>query len=131
MVKGPVWVSGLLAAQLRYVLLELFADLGRRFLELGVVDRLHGGNWVDCRHLDSSIGKLLHDHIARQHGADLVFQLERFIGELWIARAKYAVLAKRYADLLAQSPLHVDLRDDAKAFGLESGDSPRNGIVKR
>ncbi len=82
-------------------------------------------------HLNTTAFGFLHDHIARQHGADLVFQLERFIGKLWIARAKYAVLAKRYADLLAQSPLHVDLRDDAKAFGLESGDSPRNGIVKQ
>ena len=85
---------------------------------------------IDRGHLDATVGKLLHNHIAGQHGADLVFQLQRLVGELGIAGAEDPILAERYADLLAQRLLHVDLGDDAESFLFQRGHRASDSILE-
>ena len=59
----------------------------RRFFQARVVDGLHRGNGINGGDLGSIAAEFLDDDIARQHGADLVLQLQRLMRELWIARA--------------------------------------------
>ena len=108
---------------------QLLADLLGRLLEPRIVDRHHRGDGIDRRHLDLAVGRFLHDDVARQHGADLVLELERLVSELGIAGAQDAIPAEIGADLVLQGVLDVDLGEDAEAFLLEarlrSGAPPR------
>ena len=61
---------------------NLFRDLG----QARSFDRLHRGNRIDRRDLDSAVSVLLHDEIAGKHRADLVFEHKRAVRELRVAR---------------------------------------------
>ena len=119
-----------LTPQLRYDALELLANLGGRLFKGWIVDRQHRCNRIDRGHLDATVGKLLHDHITRQHGPDLVFQLKRFVCELGIAGAEDPIFAVSYADLLAKRLLHVDLGNDAESFRFQRGDRAGDSIIE-
>ena len=48
---------------------------------------LHGDRRVDGGDLDPAAAEVLHDHVARQHGSDLVVGGQRLVGERRIAGA--------------------------------------------
>ena len=73
---------------------------------------------------------LLHDDIARKHGADLVLELERAISELWVASSENPVGTKILAELRLHGRRDVDIGEDAKAFVLQRFDHPGDGLIE-
>jgi hypothetical protein len=106
----------MLSPQLHNDAPELFTNLGRRLFEPRIFDCLHRGDRIDRSDLDGAVSELLHDHVARKHGADLVLQDERFVSQLRIAGAEDPVPLEYHADLFVQRLLHIDVGEDAEAF---------------
>jgi hypothetical protein len=66
--------------------------------QLGIADRRHRSHGVHRGHLDCAVGVLLHDHVAGQHGPDLVFRLQRAVGEGRIAGAENQIRVEVHVD---------------------------------
>ncbi len=95
----------------------LAGDLG----QLRVVDRLHRGERIDGGDLHLSV-ELLHDDVARQHGADLVLCQQGSVGERRVAGAEDAVGTEGLAELLLEGLSDVDVGQDAETSFVELGD---------
>jgi hypothetical protein len=72
----------------------------RRLLEARIIDRLHRCDRINGSNLGLITGNLLDDHIARQHYADLVFELQCFVRQLRIAGSENTVIAEINVNLL-------------------------------
>ena len=79
---------------------------------------MHRCDRIDRGNLDAALG-LLHNDVAREHRADLVFQTERFVRQRRITSAQDQVRAKLDADLVPKRLLDIDLADNAEAFALK------------
>ena len=73
-----------------------------RLFQARIFDRRHRGNGIDHGNLHFAARELLDDNIAGKHGSDLVFELKRLMGKLWVAGPKDAVVAKLDPELLAE-----------------------------
>ena len=62
-----------------------------------------------------------HDHVAREQQADVGHRCDRLVCERWIAGTEDAVRRHVDAQLLLHRVLHVDVAQDAEAFGFQSG----------
>ena len=85
---------------------------------------------INRRHLDLTARSGLHNHVAGKHGSDLVFELQRFMGECRIACSEDTIRPKVHVDLLLECLLNVDFGNDAKALAFESLCRPLNDLIK-
>ena len=69
--------------------------------------------------------------ITGQHQPDLVFHLQRLMGQAWIARPKNCVRPEIDVDLRLECLLDIDPADDTKPFGFKGSFGARNGIIER
>jgi hypothetical protein len=74
---------------------------------------------------------LLHDDIARQHGADLGLELEGVVRQLRVASPEDSVGTKVLAQLRLQRGAHVDVRKHPEALALQHLTDPRNRLIER
>ena len=95
------------------------AHFSRDLVEIRVGDGLHRCGRIHRRHLDRTV-LLLHHDVAGQHGAHLVLELERAMGERWIASLEDLVWTEVDAQLLRQRGADVDLGEDTEALVGES-----------
>jgi len=98
--------------------------------KLRVVDRLHRGDGIDRGDLHLSAFTLLHDHVAGQHGADLVLRLQGPVGHLRIAGAKDAVGAEIHVELLLQRGLHINVAQHTETVALQRFGGRADGGIK-
>jgi hypothetical protein len=84
---------------------QLLPDCAGQFAKLWVADGLHGRDRIDGRDLHPAAVKLLNDDVAGQHGPDLVFVLQRLMGEFRVAGAQDQVGVEIDVELLFQVAL--------------------------
>jgi SAM-dependent methyltransferase len=105
-------------------------DFSRDFRERWVADTLHRGARVDRGNFGAAGRRLLDDHVAGQHHADLVFGGQRLMGERRIAGSEDAILTEFDTEFLLHRRGHVDIGQHAEALALERRDDFGNGLVK-
>jgi hypothetical protein len=105
-------------------------DLLRHLSEAGIVNCLHGGDWIDGGNLNAAALILLHDDVAGQHGPDLVLKLQSAICELRVASAENPIGAKILAELRLERGSDVDIREDAETLALQRVDHARNCLIE-
>ncbi len=110
---------------------ELFADLTRYLLQRWIIDSLHGCHRIDRRHLHLTLPGFLHDYIARQHGADFIFRLQRLVRQRRIASAEYFIGSEIHIEFLFQFGLDIDFRQNTEALFFKGLLCPGNGVRKR
>src|SRR5664280_2569491 len=113
-----------------YDLLEQLPHLTGDLTELRIVDRAHRRHRIDGGNLHRSSVALLHDHVAGQHGPDLVLVREGLVGELRVACSQNEIRPEIDTDLLVQGILHIDLGEDPKAVLLQGVGCGRNRSIK-
>ena len=91
------------------------------------MDCLHRCDRINGSDLGTILTDFLNDDVARQHSADLVFKLKRFVGEPRIACPNDTIVAETDPKLFLEGPFHIDLRDDAKAATLVPTCRPKAG----
>ena len=111
-------------------LFEALTNFLGRFFQKWVVNRQHGGHGIDRRDFDGVASRILNDDIAREHGSNLVFELERVMGKSGIASAKDAIVAKLDPQLFLEGFLDVDLGDDAETLLLQGFRRPADRVVE-
>ena len=76
------------------------SDPLRLCAKLLVLDRGHRRDGIDSRNLDLAVVSLLNHDVAGEHRPDLVFQRQRLVGELGVARAEDEIWPEVSSDLL-------------------------------
>ena len=95
-----------------------------------IVDGLHGSDGVDGGDLGPALADVLDHHVARQHGADLVLDLQRQKGERRIAGAQNVIIAELDAQLCLECAFHIDFGDDSETLLLKRVARPLQGFVE-
>src|SRR5690242_16433366 len=124
---------GLIASYVLQVLDNSFEpglDLLRHLGEAGIVNCLHGGDWIDGGNLNAAALILLHDDVTGQHGPDLVLKSQGAICELRVASAENPIGAKILAELRLERGSHVDIGKDAETLALQRLDHARNCLIE-
>jgi hypothetical protein len=81
-------------------ILQFHSDGFSNFPKSRIIDSLHRGNRIHGGDFHRTIVRLLNDHITGEHGADLVFREERFVGIRRIACTEYLIGPKIDVELL-------------------------------
>ena len=80
---------------------------------------LHGYCRVDSGDLDPATSEVLHDHVAWQHGSDLVIGGQRLVRQRRIAGAEDPVVPKIDVELFFHRRFDVDFGQNAESLGFE------------
>lgn len=80
---------------------------------------LHGYGRVDGGDLDLAAAEILHDHIAWQHGSDLVVGGQRLVRQRGIARAEYPIISEIDVELFLHGRFDINFGQNTKSLGFE------------
>src|ERR1019366_6337228 len=79
----------------------------------------HGYCRVDGGYLDMTAAEVLHDHVARQHGSDLIIGGQRLVRQRRITRAQYPIISEINVELFLHGRFDIDFGQNAKSLGFE------------
>ncbi len=82
------------------------------FFQFWIADCLYGGNRINGGYFHRVIRTLLHDYVVGQHGANLVFKLERTMCKRCIKRTKDAVFVKVDPQRLPKDLTNINISQD-------------------
>jgi hypothetical protein len=80
---------------------------------------LHGYCRVDGGDLDLAASDILHDHVAREHGSNLIIGGQRLVRQWRVTRAEYPIVPEIDVELFLHRCFDIDFGQDAKSLGLE------------
>ena len=99
--------------------LKLAGDgFGDRF-ERWISNLLHGYCRVDGGYFDLATPEVLHDHVAWQHGSDLIIGGQCLVRQRGIARAEDPIVPKIDVELFLHRRFDIDFGQNTKSFGFE------------
>jgi hypothetical protein len=74
---------------------------------------------ADGGYLDMTAAEVLHDHVARQHGSDLIIGGQRLVRQRRITRAQYPIISEINVELFLHGRFDIDFGQKAKSLGFE------------
>jgi hypothetical protein len=88
-------------------------------LERRISNVFHGYCRVDGGDFDLAASDVLHDHVARKHGSDLVVRGQRLMGQRRIAGAEDPIISEIDVEFFLHRCFDIDFGQNAKSLGFE------------